>query len=266
MPWEGTEGGLRATRGHGGARPGEAGPARHSDPTSGAGVRVTAALGPLITLEEPARQAGTGLRAHGAHTHTRVCRAPCHSYVTHACTQSAGTHAHRGRAAHAHGAHARATHTVNRKTRPSGATLSGKDVDRSPSQTRRSLAGHEKATAGGHAASPPPRGPDGGPAPVCGARPWPGHLCACHSGSHRGPAAGELVPGDLRLRVSLTAGTPGPPQSPGWGVGVPCVADAPSLGRLPLGARRRRWRRRRSRRRWSSRPRSAAPCPRSRWW
>lgn len=55
-----------------------------------------------------------------AHTHTRVCRAPCHSYVTHACTQSAGTHAHRGRAAHAHGAHARATHTVNRKTRLRG--------------------------------------------------------------------------------------------------------------------------------------------------
>lgn len=76
IPWEGTEGGLRATRGHGGARPGEAGPARHSDPTSGAGARVTAALGPLITSEEPARQAGTGLRAHGAHTHTRVYAEP----------------------------------------------------------------------------------------------------------------------------------------------------------------------------------------------
>lgn len=76
MPWEGTEGGLRATRGHGGARPGEAGPTRHSDPTSGAGARVTAALGPLITSEEPARQAGTGLRAHGAHTQTRVYAEP----------------------------------------------------------------------------------------------------------------------------------------------------------------------------------------------
>lgn len=265
MPWEGTEGGLRATRGHGGARPGEAGPARHSDPMSGASARVTAALGPLITLEEPAHQAGTGLHAHGAHTH--------------ACMQSPVPQL-RDTLMHAVRRHTRAPRTRRTRTRctrtghthsepedpASGATLSGKDVDRSPSRTRRSLAGHEKATAGGHVASPPPRGPDGGPAPVCGARPWPGHLCACHSGSHRDPAAGELVPGDLPPHVSLTAGTPGPPQSPGWGVGVPCAADAPSLGRLPLGARRRRWRRRRSRRRWSSRPRSAAPCPRSRWW
>lgn len=59
-------------------------------------------------------------RARRTHTHACVCRTPYHSYVTHACTQSAGTHAHRGRAAHAHGAHARATHTVNRKTRLRG--------------------------------------------------------------------------------------------------------------------------------------------------